>query len=49
MKPERVQIFQNLANGAKSFAENLAAVLEWIEIAARELRNLFGLSGSDKS
>ena len=49
MKPERIQIFQRMANEARSFAANLTAVLEWIEVAAREVRSLFGANSDDQS
>ncbi len=45
MKPERIQIFQRMVDETRSFAANLTAVLEWIEVAARELRRFFGLGG----
>ena len=42
MKPERIQIFQNLAAEAKTILANLTAVLQWVEVAARELGSLLG-------
>ena len=48
MKPERIQIFQSMTDEARTFATHVRAVLEWIEVAARELRRLFGFNNDNQ-
>ena len=45
MKPERIQIFAMLVDGAKSFAAKLVKVLKWIDAVLERL--IFGCRGDD--
>ncbi len=48
MKPERVQIFEQLGNGAKTCAQKIWELLDWVERAATTLKGLFEPSSDDK-
>ena len=48
MKPERVQIFQQLGDGTKTFAQQIWELLDRVERVAATLKGLFDPNSDDE-